>query len=349
MIDRYMEALLLEARIQSAQVRGVGAEVSTLYLGGGTPTCLPKELLRSLVTETLRAFPVAHNAEITMEANPGTVDLGKLTCLRDIGVTRLSIGIQSLEDSLLARLGRAHSAEDAIRAFHLARDAGFGNVNVDLIYGIPGQTRKDWEETLDLVVGLRPEHISAYGLMLEEGTPLWHKVKSGILLPCDEDLELNMYYSAKEKLNMAGYRHYEISNFALPGYECRHNIIYWRLEPYIGLGAGAHSYMNGERRSNLTDPEDYLRSIMSLGSAVAEREAFSKADQMSTVMILGLRMADGVGEEDFHRRFGIQMCDAFGNAIEKGVAQRLLEWDGGRLRLTRYGLMLSNEAMREFL
>jgi oxygen-independent coproporphyrinogen-3 oxidase len=348
-VDRYVEAVLQEAQIQSAAVRGVGAQVSTIYLGGGTPTCLPEKLLESLLTEVLQVFPMTHNAEITVESNPGTVTYRKLRRLRDIGVTRLSIGVQSLNDSLLRTLGRVHTASDSVSAFHLAREAGFDNINVDLIYAIPGQTMKDWKETLDEALGLGPEHISAYGLMLEEETPLWRKVKSGKLAACDEDLEIDMYYSAEEKLSLAGYRHYEISNFALPGYECRHNIIYWRLEPYLGLGAGAHSYVNEERRSNLTDPMDYLSSIMSLGSAVAESEVFSKADEMSTVMILGLRMAGGVGEEGFYRRFGISMRDVFGKAIAKGVARGLLEWDGDRLKLTRYGLMLSNEAMLEFL
>jgi len=346
---RYIEALLEEARIQSEAVTELGAQVSTVYLGGGTPTYLPEILLSSLLTEVFRLFPIADNAEITVESNPGTATYRKLRCLRDIGATRLSIGVQSLNDSLLARLGRVHSASDSIQTFHLAREAGFDNINIDLIYAIPGQTMDDWEETLDSVIGLRPEHISAYGLMLEEGTPLWRKVKSGTLAVCDEDLEIDMYYSAKEKLSLAGYQHYEISNFAMLGYECRHNIIYWRLEPYIGLGAGAHSYVKREIRSNLAHPQDYLRSIKSVGSSVCEREVFSKADEMSTVMILGLRMTCGVGESEFHRRFGISMRDAFGEAIAKGVANGLLKWDGDRLKLTRYGLMLSNEAMQEFL
>ncbi len=348
-VNRYLEALLEEARIQSEAVRELGVEVVTFYLGGGTPTCLSTESLRRPVTEILRLFPMAHNAEITVEANPGTVDSRKLGSLREMGMTRLSIGIQSLNDSLLATLGRAHTAADSIRAFQSAREAGFDNVNMDLIYAIPGQTMKDWEETLDEVLGLRPEHISAYGLMLEKGTPLWRAVESGTQAPCDEDLEIDMYYLAKDKLKNAGYQHYEISNFALPGYESRHNIIYWRLGPYFSLGAGAHSYVNGERWSNLTDPIDYTGSIWSLGSAVHEREVFSKADEMSTVMIMGLRMTDGVGEEEFRRRFGVSMQDTFGKAIEKGVASGLLEWDRRRLRLTRSGLMLSNEAMREFL
>ncbi len=346
---RYLEALLREAQIQSAAVRELGAEVVTVYLGGGTPTSLPEESLGSLVTEVLQVFPMAHDREITVEANPGTVDSRKLSFLKDTGVTRLSIGVQSLNDKLLAKLGRAHSASDSIRAFECAREAGFDNVNVDLIYAIPGQTMKDWKDTLDVVLELRPEHISAYGLMLEKGTPLWRAVKSGLQAPCDEDLEIDMYYLAKDKLEPVGYRHYEISNFALPGYESRHNIIYWRLEPYIGLGAGAHSYVNRERRSNLADLVDYSGSILSLGSAVDEREVFSKADEMSTVMILGLRMVDGVGEKEFRHRFGVSMQDAFGKAIEKGVAFGLLEWDRERLSLTRRGLMLSNEAMREFL
>lgn len=348
-VDRYLEALLKEARIQSEATQDMGAQVVTIYLGGGTPTCLPEKSLKVLLDEAIRVFPIGDNAEITVESNPGTVTYRHLRCLKDIGVTRLSIGMQSLNDSLLQTLGRVHSTEDSLQAFHLARKAGFDNINVDLIFGIPGQTMEDWEESLDRVERLGPEHVSAYGLMLEEGTPLWREVESGKQALCDEGLEIDMYYLAKDRLNLAGYRHYEISNFARPGHECRHNVIYWKLGQYIGLGAGAHSYVDRERRSNLASPEDYIRSIMGVGSAVCEREVFSKAEEMSTVMILGLRMAEGIEEEEFRRRFGMSMHDAFGKAIEKGVALGLLEWDGERLRLTRYGLMLSNEAMQEFL
>ena len=252
-IKRYMEALLREVEIRSDAVGQIGAQVVTVYLGGGTPTCLPEDSLLSLLGEISQAFPVAHNAEVTVECNPRTIDYRKLKALRDSGVTRLSIGIQSLDDRLLARLGRIHDASDSIEVFHLARKAGFRNLNIDLIYGIPGQTMKDWEQTLDLAVGLEPEHISAYGLMLEEGTPLWDEVRAGTIEPCDEDLEIAMYYLAKDKLNLAGYEHYEISNFARPEYRCRHNIIYWKLEPYISLGAGAHSYVGRVRWSNLED------------------------------------------------------------------------------------------------
>ncbi len=349
LINQYMEALHKEAEIQSEAVRQLGAQVVTIYLGGGTPTCLPEESLLTLLTEIFQAYPVARDAEVTVECNPRTVDHKKLRRLRDTGVTRLSIGVQSLDDSLLARLGRAHSALDAVEVFYLARKVGFDNINIDLIYAIPDQTMKDWEETLDLVMELEPEHISSYGLMLEEGTPLWNEVRAGAIRPCDEDCEIAMYYLAKDRLKRAGYEHYEISNFALPGFKCRHNIIYWRLAPYISLGAGAHSYVGRERWSNLKDPGDYRHSIMRFGSAVDEQETFTESDEMSTVMILGLRMANGVEEEEFHKRFGKSMRDVFAGAIEKGVAHGLLEWDGGRLRLTRHGLMLSNEAMREFL
>ncbi|HQE03205.1 MAG TPA: radical SAM family heme chaperone HemW [Bacillota bacterium] len=346
---RYLEALIKEAEIRSACVRGLGGEAVTLYLGGGTPTSLSEKSLVRLITEILKSFHVAHDIEITVEANPETLDYEKLRCLKDIGVTRLSIGVQSLDDLLLKKLGRSHSAYDFVLAFRRARAAGFRNINMDLIYGIPGQTVRDWNKTLDRVLALRPEHVSAYGLMLEEDTLLWHRVKSGFEAPCDEDLQIDMYYLAKDRLEQAGYKHYEISNFAMPGYESRHNTIYWKFEPYIGLGAGAHSYVNGERWSNLSDPVDYANSIFSRGSAVSEREAFSKADEMSTVMIMGLRMVDGVCDSEFSNRFGVSIDDAFGEAIGKGVTLGLLEWDGTRLRLTKRGLMLSNEAMREFL
>lgn len=348
-MKRYIDAILLEARIQSENLKKQQMRMSSVYIGGGTPTCLPYNLLRTMLTGILESFPPDINTEITIESNPGTIDYKNLKYLRDSGVTRLSIGIQSLKDDLLLRLHRTHSVSDSLNAFSIARDVGFTNINVDLIYGIPDQTMKDWQETLDAVLKLAPEHISAYGLMIEEGTPLWSSVNSGLEIPCNEDLQTDMYYFTKDRLEAEGYRHYEISNFALPGYECRHNMVYWQLQPYIGLGAGAHSYINNVRRSNLLDPLIYSDSILNSGGAVQERERFSKADEMSTAVIMQLRTVQGVEEEEFKKRFGIAMYGVFSDAIEKGTARKLLEWNKGRLRLTRYGLMLSNEAMKEFL
>ncbi|HHY46895.1 MAG TPA: radical SAM family heme chaperone HemW [Firmicutes bacterium] len=344
-----MEALHAEMGAWAARLKDLGYRIATVYVGGGTPTILPLRDLVHLLDRIWAIFQVEDGAEFTVEANPGTVDRPKLKAMLDAGVNRLSLGAQAFQDSLLEGLGRIHTAREIVEAFCLARDAGFRNINLDIIYALPGQTMASWEETLEAVTRLDPEHVSAYGLMLEEGTRLWERVTGGVVEACDEDTEVRMYYAAKDILEESGYEHYELSNFSKPGYRCLHNIGYWKIMPYIGLGAGAHSYFGRWRFNNVYDAEEYTERMSRGAMPVEGGREISKAEEMSDFMILGLRMLEGVSDREFRKRFGVGISDVFGEALGKCNSLGLAEWDGSSIRLTRRGLMLSNEVMRDFL
>ncbi|HHY99328.1 MAG TPA: radical SAM family heme chaperone HemW [Firmicutes bacterium] len=348
-----------EIDYQTAELNRTGRRVGTVYVGGGTPTCLSVSELCQVLEKIRLAF-LEHaggdgkdhgNGEIefTVEANPGTVDKVKLREMRALGVNRLSFGAQAFQDRLLVGIGRIHDASQIYEGIRLARREEFANINIDLMYALPGQTMADWKETLKRAIDLDVEHISIYGLMLEEGTGLYHRVKAGEAKLADEDLEVDMYYMAKDLLESAGFEHYELSNFAQPGRRCQHNLIYWRVDPYLGIGAGAHSYMDQKRFNNAYNLEEYHRLILQKGEAVTECRHISRQEEMSDVMILGLRMLDGVDDSAFNERFGTGIMNVFGGAVSRCVESGLARWDGKVLSLTRRGLMLSNEAMREFV
>ena len=349
----YTRALLLEAGI-AASLTSASAE--TLYVGGGTPTVLPAESLVQVITVCRGLFRLEPGAEVTVEANPGTVDEGYLRELVRAGVNRLSLGVQSFHDDELALLGRIHRAEEATQAVALARKAGFENVNVDLIYGIPGQSLARWRASLERALAMEPEHISLYCLTLEEGTPLFERIARGELPRPDDDLAADMYLLAEELLAGEGFRHYEISNWARPGFECRHNIRYWLNLPYIGLGAGAHSYHRGRRYHNVLHPAEYIRRMEKgkpegeMPPSVAEIEAISTETEMAETVILGLRLVEeGVTFERFAARFGRDLMEVYGREIRELLALGLLEVYERGIRLTPKGRLLGNEAFERFV
>jgi oxygen-independent coproporphyrinogen-3 oxidase len=260
LVAPYLDALDREMALWHDHL-GCGAQARTLYVGGGTPTVLPAAGLASLVERARRAFALPEEAEITVEANPGTVNSAYFRCLRRAGANRLSLGVQSYDDRLLALLGRIHNADQADASVRDARAAGFQNLNLDLMLGLPRQTLGDWQASVRRALDLAPQHLSLYALTVEQGTPLAAQIERGALPAPDDDLAAEMYEWAAGALARAGYDHYEISNWALPGYACRHNLVYWRNEPYLGLGAGAHSWFGGWRRANLRDPGAYIRAL----------------------------------------------------------------------------------------
>ena len=330
--------------------RSSPARARTLYVGGGTPTVLRAPDLAALIEEARRAFALPPGAEVTVEANPGTVDAPALRHLRRAGANRLSLGVQSLDDRLLRLLGRVHTAREAIAAVRDARAAGFENLSLDLMLGLPQQTLADWQESLLRARDLAPEHLSLYALTLEEGTPLARCVTEGAIPAPDDDLAAEMYEWAEEALAEAGYVHYEISNWARPGLSCQHNLIYWRNEPYLGLGAGAHSWWGQERRANVRHPAEYIRAISAHGTAVAEVEAIDRRIEMSETMIMGLRLLqEGVSFERFERRFGLGMEEVYGREIAGLAARGLLERTSQGVRLARRGRLLGNQVFVEFL
>ncbi len=371
LVPSYVDALLAEM----LRWRPLVADftVTTVFIGGGTPSILPPAEVKRVLGTVRDSFRpdgraparLAPDAEVSLEANPGTVDVAYLKGLRRLGVNRLSLGVQSLRDDDLRLLGRIHTAAEAREAYQAARRAGFDNVNIDLIYGLPWQTLRDWRRTLKEAIALRPDHLSLYALTLEEGTPLAADVSSGRVPQPDPDLAADMYREAEAALAAADYQHYEISNWALPGRRCRHNLTYWRNEPYLGLGTGAHSSFGGFRFANTRAPREYIRgveesaarepaadgiaSFLASLAHIETSEETSRASAMAETVILGLRLVDGLPFEGFRRRFGLELTAAYGPQVEELEGFGLLERADGRLRLTPRGRLLGNEAFQRFL
>ena len=322
--------------------------VDTIFIGGGTPSVPDSALIVGIMEHVRKAFHVAEGAEISMEANPGTVTREKLTDYRRAGINRLSFGLQSANDRELKLLGRIHTWAEFLESFHLARECGFTNINIDLMSALPGQTRESWKDTLKRVTDLNPEHISAYSLIIEDGTPFGEKYGSeeGRKLLPDEDSEREMYHETKRFLQDCGYERYEISNYAKPGRACRHNIGYWTGLPYLGLGLGASSYMDGCRFAVNSDMKQYLEEKPGMFTDV---EKLRKKDMEEEFFYVGLRMTAGVSLPEFERRFGVSAKDVYPGLMETFVAEKAAVFQGDRFVLTDYGLDVSNYIMAQFL
>ena len=335
-------------------------DVPSIYFGGGTPSTLNPEQVRHILAGLAAEAHILEDAEITIEANPGAIDGERAAGYRQAGVNRLSLGIQSLDDDMLAALGRIHTAEEALAAYHAVRDAGFANVSIDLMFGVPGQSLDLWRETLAHAIDLGSEHISLYCLTIEPGTPFAERHDHEELFPGEsnadrEDREADMFELAIDTLEQAGYAHYEIANFARPGYECRHNAVYWRNEPYIGFGPSAQSYLPTphpplcERVANVSDIDAYIELARRQGSAMASRESLSVARALGESIMLGLRMMAGVDLSLLATRWGIDPREHFAAEIARLLDRGLIERDGNTIRLTRPGLLLADEAMQLFV
>jgi len=355
---RYMEALLAETAGSAPLYSGY--TVATVFIGGGTPSVVPVEWIERLMKAVGGNYRLAQDAEVTIEVNPGTVDGEELGRYRKAGINRLSIGLQSARDEELAALGRIHTWEQFVRTYRAAREAGFRNINVDIMSALPGQNSAQYRETLRRVVSLEPspEHISAYSLILEEGTELYRRYREGRLELPDEDTDRLMYQETKEFLARRGYHRYEISNYARAGYECRHNCGYWRRRDYAGFGIGAASLVENVRFRNCADLGRYLEKPSACREEV---QLLCRREQMEEFMFLGLRMTEGVSLAEFERLFGCSAEEVYGDVIRKNLRDGLLEWPGessgakrtagagGRLALTERGLDLSNYVMAQFL
>ncbi len=389
--ERYVERLTEE--IEEAGAVSEGYVATAIFFGGGTPSVLTPKQTERILNAVKKSFYVAEDAEITTEVNPGTADREKLEAWRQAGINRLSFGLQSTENRELQYLGRIHTMEDFLESYRAAREAGFENINIDLMSALPGQTVSSWEKTLRTVVSLQPEHISAYSLIIEEGTPFCQmfgedgdaaeekKRRQSLGIPelPDEDAERRMYYDTERILGEAGYHRYEISNYAKPGYECRHNKGYWTGTEYLGLGLGASSYINIrrekgeaakisasgkesgdrrqlERRSNVRDFKTYLsltRDDFRAGRQIEERELLTNQAMMEEFMFLGLRLTEGISEMEFFRRFSCALETVYGDVLEKLAGQELMERyerEGAAFwRLTKRGIDVSNCVLAEFL
>ncbi|MDN5331001.1 MAG: hypothetical protein PWP45_226 [Tepidanaerobacteraceae bacterium] len=344
-VPLYLDSLKREISFYS----NIERTISSIYIGGGTPTVLNEKELPSLVDAVRGAFNISPGLEFTVEANPETITREKLKVLREAGVNRLSLGLQSFDDKLLKAIGRIHTAEGFLKKFFMAREAGFDNINVDLIFGLPQQKVEDFCDSLKKLLDLSPEHVSCYSLSVEEGTKFYELKEKGLLFLPSEDEERMMYHSARRILEEGGYSHYEISNFAKPGRECRHNLVYWTYGEYLGLGAGAHSFIDGVRFYNVYDFKDYIEKVKEKGSAVENREKLSGEDQQAEFIILGLRLVKGVDKTLFYRKFGKELDSVYGDAIKRLKEKELIVDDGKYVKLTEKGLDLANEAFIEFL
>lgn len=354
----------------------------TVYFGGGTPSILPLDLLAKLFQVSRSTFHVLDDAEISLEANPGTVNPEELRGLRELGVNRLSLGVQSAHDDELRLLGRIHTWAQAVETVNVARSAGFDNLNLDFIFGLPGQTLARWRKTLEAALSLEPEHLSLYALSVEEETPLERQIAKGELRTPDEDLAAEMYELAEEMLAEAGSLHYEISNWArkndeyqmsndksqdwwpkpetcnlqpemlseaVSPYVCRHNLTYWRNEPWLGVGAGAHSWLDGHRWANVRHPQKYIAALEQGTTPVAEGETIDRRQEMGETMMLKLRLAEGMDDAHFRARFGVGLETVFGKELVQLQDPGLLEWDGHVARLTARGRLLGNQVFMRFV
>jgi putative oxygen-independent coproporphyrinogen III oxidase len=341
----YVDAVCEEIRRSEAAGRNVG----TIFFGGGTPTFLLAADLARIVSAVRDTFQVLPNAEITAEANPSTIDAERFAEIRAAGFNRLSIGVQAFDDRLLKAVDREHSADEAEAAFRAARQACFDTVSIDLMFGLPGQTRDDWDRTLDRALSLAPEHLSIYALTIEPGTRFERLHAGGKLSLTAEEDDLWMFERAIERLTAAGYEHYEVSNYALPGWRAQHNLVYWANGEYAGFGPGAVSYLRGRRWTNEKNPGRYIARVRESGSLVVDTECVGREVALAETLMLGLRLREGIAPAPLSRRFGIDPLEHYAVTFARLEARGLLEVLPDRLRLTHAGLLLANDVFLELL
>jgi oxygen-independent coproporphyrinogen III oxidase len=353
----YAQAVAKEARLWAPHMAGRRAE--TVFFGGGTPSLLPLAEMQVILEAIGDCFDIAPEAEVSLEANPGTVDAAHLAGLRRLGFNRISFGVQSFHDEDLRTLERVHDAEEVEQAYAWAREAGFENVNLDLIYGLVGQTLEGWQINLERALAMVPEHLSLYALTLEDGTPLTRDVNRGRSLGPDLDLQADMFEWSIERMKRSGFHHYEVSNWARPERECRHNLVYWRNGDWLGLGAGAHSHLMEQRFADAASPSRYIalteestrtpKDPLDGMRQIGMREAADRAREMSETAFLALRLREGLDVAAFESRFGVAFARVFGEAMRETQELGLTELRDGRLRLRDEAVLVGDEAFIRFL
>ena len=343
-VDEYLKAV--EKELQSAAGK---YSFRTVFIGGGTPTVLNETQLDRLLSMISKHVDVTNLKEYTIEVNPGTLSDEKTFIMKNSHVDRISIGIQSFNDRYLKLLGRIHSADEAKDVFFNVREKGFKNISIDLIYGYPAQSLNEWKKDLQECCKLDPEHISAYCLTYEQGTPIVKMTESGSLKKLSEEEELKMYEFTNDFLCDKGYNHYEISNFAKQGKECRHNTVYWENREYIGIGAGAFSYVNGERYCNIKNVKEYISSVTSKKNLICFSEKLPQKKRASEILIMALRMTSGISRKEFVQRSGFDLNELFEKQLNNLTQAGLINFDDERVKLTRKGLSVADSVMMEFV
>ncbi len=346
--EDYPAAILKEIECTAKSVPS-SQEVTTIFFGGGTPTSLPAEDLGIILDGCRRFFNVATNAEITLEANPGTITPGYFEQVKNAGFNRVSIGAQSFIPHELELLERIHGPEAIGQTVNKAKEEGFVNISVDLMFALPNQTLDDWDYSLKQAIHLNPNHISAYNLTFEPKTAFYSYLESGKLIPLDDDRQLTLFKHTLTSLEKAGYAQYEISNFAKTGKECQHNINYWHNGNYIGLGAGASTFWNGIRRKNINSPAKYIEKILKTGRAIDFEETPDQKTSIGETMMLGLRLSNGINLENFENRYDISLWDQFPKQLERLKSENLIEIDDSHIRLSKKGFFLADSVILEFM
>lgn len=341
--EDYVEALCKEIN-----EKGSNYKIKSIFIGGGTPSYLDTKEIKKLL-EAINKLELSEDMEFTMECNPGALEEEKFKAMLNGGVNRISMGLQAVQNSLLKDIGRIHSFKQFEENFKLARKIGFKNINVDLMFGLPNQKVEEWIESLESIAKLNPEHISAYSLIVEEGTAfykLWERNK--LVLPSEEE-EREMYSITKDILSKYGYKQYEISNFSKEGYECYHNKVYWKNEEYLGLGSASTSFINGKRIKNIENVKEYIEKINNNEDVIDEITVNTKEDSMEEFVFMGLRMIEGISLDEFNERFGIDIYSIYKDVIDKNIKSKLLTLENKKLRLTDKGIELSNSVMSDFI
>ncbi|MDI6739410.1 MAG: radical SAM family heme chaperone HemW [Candidatus Edwardsbacteria bacterium] len=342
-LDTYTRCLVAEIRNSKFEIQNL----ETMFFGGGTPTVLSLGQIERILNALRKTLNIEQSTETTIEANPETLDAQKLQGLRELGFNRLSLGMQSFDDHMLQLMGRPHTAAQAINAYRLARDAGFSNIGVDLIFALPGQTMGGWKRDLEKIISLGPEHLSLYSLTYEKNAEFVSMRTEKRIKPCDEDLETEMYLAAINMMKAAGYEHYEVSNFARPGYRARHNLNYWRCGDYQGFGAGAHSHSGNRRWANHTDPAEYISAAGDGRSLIGFEETLTRGQQLFEAVFLGLRLVEGIDVAGFTAQWGDSPLARLPRVWEDLERKGLLTTRKGNVRLTKKGLLLSDSVLAE--
>ena len=345
-VDRYLDALILEMKMHRDELK---EPIETVFIGGGTPTALSSNQLERLLTAISDILPLHANPEVTIEANPGDLDKEKLAVLKEGGINRLSIGVQSFNDELLERIGRVHRAKDVFETIDTAKQIGFKNISIDLMYGLPGQKMEDVLDSLNQTFSLDIQHCSAYSLIVEPKTVFYNLLQKGKLPLPGEDIEGEMYDLIMEKMEAHGFIQYEISNYAKPGFENRHNLVYWNNEEYFGFGAGAHGYLNGIRRANIAPVNKYIQRIEEGILPIRTETPISEKEQREEEMFLGLRKTSGVSIDVFTKKFGVSPLVFYRDQLSKLLEQQLITIENNHIRLTKKGRFLGNDVFMEFI
>ncbi|HHT63596.1 MAG TPA: radical SAM family heme chaperone HemW [Clostridia bacterium] len=348
-VQEYCQALVVEGEMYQKLLPKNQKEIKSIYIGGGTPTCLPASSLVKIITRMENLFPLARGGEITVECNPGTVDKVYMSMLKRAGVNRLSVGAQSFDRRLLQEMGRIHGRNDILETVSQAKEAGFANINLDLIYGLPGQTMRQWFDTLSYAASLPVTHLSVYGLKLSEQSFWGRSYLNGDLNLPDEDMSAEMQELAMDLLESKGFIHYEIANFARPGFFSVHNRVYWDNGNYLGIGLAASSHFENRRQTNCAALNTYLAQLEQGKFPVGAQEILDRETEMGETVFLGLRILDGLSFHSFQQRYGVDFRQRYENQIEKLKRLGLVEYDNDRIKLTKKGIFLANEVFLEFL